>query len=176
MVAQISSISLLKDFYKRKIFSLSVDLNGHGGSEIRQFIGAHGGFDFEKLNDEGYSILNTCFKKQRERLITYKSISSKSQIDFFLLLIKKFVRIARRFQKRILLRNKGGINRKWNESVHDKVRNKKNDLKSCMGAIMLKIGQSIKNVRNETRKAMSETQSKKPSRVFQRSKDREGRM
>ena len=71
------------------------DFNGHVGKEARQYAGFHGGFGFGDLNDEGKSILdfsmaydfrivNTCFKKKEEHLITYKSGATRSQIDFFL--------------------------------------------------------------------------------------------
>jgi Reverse transcriptase (RNA-dependent DNA polymerase) len=79
---------------EEKVF-IGADLNGHVGRETRQFRGVHGGFGFGGLNEEGQSILdfsmaydfkimNTCFKKREEHLITYTSGTSRSQIDFFL--------------------------------------------------------------------------------------------
>ncbi|KAH1099427.1 hypothetical protein GYH30_034870 [Glycine max] len=76
-------------------FFLGGDLNGHVGIQKRQFTGAHGGFGFRDLNKEGQTIIdfsmaydvkimNTCFQKREEHLITYKSGSSRSHIDFFL--------------------------------------------------------------------------------------------
>ena len=55
---------------------------------------AHGGFGFVELPDGGQSIIiflannlriiNTCFKKGEKHLITYKSGTQMSKIDFFL--------------------------------------------------------------------------------------------
>ena len=77
-----------------KVF-IGGDLNGHVGREAGQYPQAHGGFGFGELNNEGQSVIdfcmandlkivNTCFKKQEEHLITYKSGANRSQIDFFL--------------------------------------------------------------------------------------------
>ena len=71
------------------------DLNGHVGKEAGAYARAHGGFGFGELNDEGKTIIdfslaynlrivNTCFRKRDEHLITYKSGTHRSQIDFFL--------------------------------------------------------------------------------------------
>ena len=76
-----------------KVF-IGGDLNGHVGREAGQYPQAHGGFGFGELNNEGQSIIdfcmaydlkivNTCFKKREEHLITYKSGANRSQIDFF---------------------------------------------------------------------------------------------
>ena len=76
-------------------FFLGRGLNGHVGSQKRQFTCAHGGFGFGGLTTEGQTIIdfsmaydvkimNTCLEKREEHLITYKSGSSRSQIDFFL--------------------------------------------------------------------------------------------
>ena len=54
------------------------------------------GYGFEKINNEGKSILeftmaygliitNTKFKKWDEHLITYKNVTSSTQIDYFLM-------------------------------------------------------------------------------------------
>ena len=71
------------------------DLNGHVGRKAGQYTQAHDGFGFGEVNNEGQSIIdfcmaydlkivNTCFKKREEHLITYKSGANRSQIDFFL--------------------------------------------------------------------------------------------
>ena len=75
-------------------FFLGRGLNGHVGSQKRQFTCAYGGFGFGGLTTEGQTIIdfsmaydvkimNTCLEKREEHLITYKSGSSRSHIDFF---------------------------------------------------------------------------------------------
>ncbi|XP_028796772.1 craniofacial development protein 2-like [Neltuma alba] len=77
-----------------KIF-IGNDLNEHVGKDVGQYAGAHSGMDFRVRNNEGQAIIdfsfaynlkivNTCFKKRNEHLITYKSRIHRSQIDFFL--------------------------------------------------------------------------------------------
>ena len=77
-----------------KVF-IGGDLNGHVGKDAGQYTQVHGGFGFGTMNNEGQSIIefcmtnnfkivNTCFEKQEEHLITYKSEVNRSQIDFFL--------------------------------------------------------------------------------------------
>ncbi|KAM2890269.1 hypothetical protein COP2_008711 [Malus domestica] len=72
------------------------DLNGHVGRETGNYGGFHGGHDFGERNEDGEAILdfamaydfflaNTFFKKREEHVITYKSGSSKTQIDFLLM-------------------------------------------------------------------------------------------
>ena len=74
---------------------LGGDFNGHVGKDARQYVGFHGGFGFGELNEEDktilnfsmaydFKIVNTCFKKREEHLITFKSGVTCSQIDFFL--------------------------------------------------------------------------------------------
>ncbi|KAM1219346.1 hypothetical protein ACFX2J_046190 [Malus domestica] len=71
------------------------DLNGHVGRETGNYGGFHGGHGFGERNEDGEAILdfamaydlflaNTFFKKREEHVITYKSGSSKTQIDFLL--------------------------------------------------------------------------------------------
>ncbi|TQD70292.1 hypothetical protein C1H46_044169 [Malus baccata] len=71
------------------------DLNGHG-RETSNYRGFHGGHGFGERNEDGEAILdfamtydlflaNTFFKKREEHVITYKSGSSKTQIDFLLM-------------------------------------------------------------------------------------------
>ncbi|XP_028774122.1 uncharacterized protein LOC114731166 [Neltuma alba] len=77
-----------------KIF-VGGDLNGHVGKDTGQYAGAYGGLGFGVHNNEGQAIIDfslaynlkivhTCFKKRDEHLITYKSRTQKSHIDFFL--------------------------------------------------------------------------------------------
>ncbi|KAM1404945.1 hypothetical protein ACFX2I_013383 [Malus domestica] len=78
-----------------KVF-IGGDLNGHVGKETGNYGGFHGGHGFGERNEDGEVILNfamaydlflanTFFKKREEHLITYKSGSSKTQIDFLLM-------------------------------------------------------------------------------------------
>ena len=77
-----------------KVF-IGDDLNGYVGKDAGQFTQVHGGFGFGTINNEGQSIIefclahnlkivNTCFEKKEEHLITYNSGDNRSQIDFFL--------------------------------------------------------------------------------------------
>ncbi|XP_050133100.1 uncharacterized protein LOC126609148, partial [Malus sylvestris] len=72
------------------------DLNGHVGRETDNYGGFHSGHGFGEINEDGEAILdfamtydlflaNTFFKKREEHVITYKSGSSKTQIDFLLM-------------------------------------------------------------------------------------------
>ena len=72
------------------------DLNGHVGRDGNGYREVHGGYGFREINNEGKSIpdfamayrliiTNTRFKKQDEHLITYKNVTSSTQIDYFLM-------------------------------------------------------------------------------------------
>ena len=82
------------------------NLNGHVGREGNDYREIHGGYGFRKINNGGYGfgkinnedksildfsmtyeliITNTMFKKWDEHLITYKNVTSSSQIDYFLM-------------------------------------------------------------------------------------------
>ncbi|KAM2059070.1 hypothetical protein ACFX16_031583 [Malus domestica] len=72
------------------------DLNGHVGRETGNYGGFHGDHGFGERNEDGEAILdfamaydlflaNTFFKNREEHVITYKSGSSKTQIDFLLM-------------------------------------------------------------------------------------------
>ena len=78
-----------------KVF-IGGDLNGHVGKETSNYGGFHGGHGFGERNEGGEAILdfamacdlflaNTFFKKREEYVITYKTRSSKTQIDFLLM-------------------------------------------------------------------------------------------
>ncbi|WP_375619064.1 hypothetical protein, partial [Bartonella sp. AC134YNZD] len=71
------------------------DFNGHVGRDRGMYDRAHGGHGFGVRNEGGEKILdfavafdlviaNTLYKKRDEHLITYRSGSNASQIDFFL--------------------------------------------------------------------------------------------
>jgi len=71
------------------------DFNGHIGAETAGYDGVHGGFGFGERNAGGVSVLdfavafdllvaNSFFKKKEDHLVTFKSRSCKTQIDFFL--------------------------------------------------------------------------------------------
>lgn len=71
------------------------DLNGHVGRDAPAGVTVHGNYGYGHLNDQGKEILelanifsmpivNTLFKKKDEHLITYKSGTSATQIDYFL--------------------------------------------------------------------------------------------
>ncbi|XP_065318928.1 craniofacial development protein 2-like [Gordionus sp. m RMFG-2023] len=75
---------------------LANDLNGHVGASSEGYEGVHGGFSYGMRNLEGERILdfsdamdmivcNTMFKKESEKLVTYKSGSTKSAVDYLLL-------------------------------------------------------------------------------------------
>jgi len=72
------------------------DLNGHVSREGNGYREVHGGYGFGEINNEIKSILdfamtygliitNTRFKKRDEHLITYKNVTSRTQIDYFLM-------------------------------------------------------------------------------------------
>ncbi|XP_052178173.1 uncharacterized protein LOC127791967 [Diospyros lotus] len=72
------------------------DLNGHVGRDGNGYREVHGGYGFGEINNEGKSILdfamaygliitNTRFKNRDEHLITYKNVTSSTQIDYFLM-------------------------------------------------------------------------------------------
>ena len=71
------------------------DLNGHVGEKSEGFVEVHGGFGFGERNKEGDSVLqfatamdlivcNTWFKKEKNKLVTYKSGGCESMIDYIL--------------------------------------------------------------------------------------------
>lgn len=71
------------------------DLNGHVGRAAETFDRVHGGFGYGRRNAEGENILRTCiasdlavvntfFQKTPQHLITYKSGSHSTQIDYLL--------------------------------------------------------------------------------------------
>ena len=72
------------------------DLNDHVGRDGNGYREVYRGYGFGKINNEGKLILdfamaygliitNTRFKKRDEHLITYKNVTSSTQIDYFLM-------------------------------------------------------------------------------------------
>ena len=79
---------------REKLFIVG-NLNGHAETSRYGFDSVHGGFDFGKRNEPVNSIqdfalsydlilANTWFRKRESHLITFRSGSNVSQIDFFL--------------------------------------------------------------------------------------------
>ena len=71
------------------------DSNGHIGDKANGYDRTHGGFGFGERNSGGVailnfavafdlSIINSLFKKRESHLVTFRSGSSKTQIDYFL--------------------------------------------------------------------------------------------
>ncbi|KAL5148277.1 hypothetical protein HKD37_13G035335 [Glycine soja] len=159
-----------------------------------QFTGAHGGFGFRDLNKEGQTIIdfsmaydvkimNTCFQKREEHLITYKSGSSRSHIDFFLvksvdkrvckdckvvgkqgnanLIWDGMAKKIRKFVKAVMGESKGfGLRDKeswWqDEKVKENVKNKRQSLEILLGCNNAENWSRYQYAGNETRKVISE--------------------
>ena len=71
-------------------------MNGHVGAEVDGFEGVHGGYGFGRRNVDGemllefadaldFAIVNTWFKKEVRKMITYETKACKTVIDFFLI-------------------------------------------------------------------------------------------
>ena len=72
------------------------DMNGHVRGEVDGFEGVHGGYGFGRQNVDGemllefadaldFAIVNTWFKKEVRKMITYETKACKTFIDFFLI-------------------------------------------------------------------------------------------
>ena len=72
------------------------DVNGHIGRDITGYDDVIGLYGYGDRNDEGemvltmcknhrLKVLNTMFKKEREKLITYKSGEAETQLDLILM-------------------------------------------------------------------------------------------
>ena len=72
------------------------DMNGHVGAEVDGFEGVHGGYGFGRRNVDGemllefadaldFAVVNTWFKKEVRKMITYETKACKTVIDFFLI-------------------------------------------------------------------------------------------
>ncbi|KAM2872431.1 hypothetical protein FF1_019947 [Malus domestica] len=143
------------------------DLNGHVGRETGNYGGFHGGHGFGERNEDGEAILdfamaydlflaNTFFKKREEYVITYKSGSSKTQIDF--LLMRKGDRIT---SKEVLGESKGFAPHQkeswwWNEEVQTKVKAKKECCKALYKDRTDENGERYRKAKQEAKKAVRE--------------------
>ena len=72
------------------------DMNGHVGAEVDSFEGVHGGYGFGRRNVDGemllefsdaldLDIVNTWFKQEVRKMITYETKACKTVIDFSLI-------------------------------------------------------------------------------------------
>jgi len=72
------------------------DFNGHIVVEVDGYNTVHGGFGYGVRNNGGISVLdfvvtyellvvNSYFRKKEDHLVTFKSSSTKTQIDYFLI-------------------------------------------------------------------------------------------
>jgi len=77
-------------------FIIGGDFNGHIGSIAEGYETVHGGLGFGERNSGGISILdfavvcdmsivNSYFRKREEHLVTFRSGSARTQIDYFLM-------------------------------------------------------------------------------------------
>ncbi|XP_059291724.1 uncharacterized protein LOC132045196 [Lycium ferocissimum] len=89
------------------------DFNEHIGSSTGGYNNEHSGFGFEDRNGGGIALLNfvkafglvvanSSFSKREKHLITFRSSTAVTQIDFLLLkkMIKVFIKTARSFRVR----------------------------------------------------------------------------
>jgi len=79
---------------ERELF-IGGDFNGHIGAELVGYDAVHASFDFGERNTGGISVLdfvvafdllvvNSLFMKKEDHLVTFKSGSCRTQIDYFL--------------------------------------------------------------------------------------------
>ena len=78
-----------------KLF-LGGDFNGHIGEKADGYVRTHGGFGFGERNSRGVALLdfavafdltvvNSLFKKKEDHLVSFRSGSCRTQIDYFLI-------------------------------------------------------------------------------------------
>ncbi|KAM1225087.1 hypothetical protein ACFX2G_044844 [Malus domestica] len=163
------------------------DLNGHVGRETGNYGGFHGGHGFGERNEDGEAILdfamaydlflaNTFFKKIEEHVITYKSGSSKTQIDF--LLMRKGDRIT---SKEVLGESKGFAPHQkeswwWNEEVQTKVKAKKECCKALYKDRTDENGERYRKAKQEAKKAVREAKLAAYDDMYKRLDTKEGEM
>ena len=86
---------VIQDIPRSKKLFIGGDFNGHIGVDADRYDMAHGGFGYGKKNNGGISVLdfavayellavNSLFKKKENHLLTFKSGSTMTQIDYFL--------------------------------------------------------------------------------------------
>ena len=72
------------------------DFNGHIGEKVDGYVRTHGGFGFKERNSGGVALLdfavafdltigNALFKNRKQHLVTFRSGSCKTQIDYYLI-------------------------------------------------------------------------------------------
>ncbi|KAM2399376.1 hypothetical protein ACFXTH_035947 [Malus domestica] len=163
------------------------DLNGHVGRETGNYEGFHGGHGFGERNEDGEAILdfamaydlflaNTFFKKREEHVITYKSGSSKIQIDF--LLMRKGDRIT---SKEVLGESKGFAPHQkeswwWNEEVQAKVKVKKECCKALYKDRTDENGERYRKAKQEAKKAVREAKLVVYDDMYKRLDTKEGEL
>jgi len=87
---------VIQDVPRNEKLFIGGDFNDHIGVDSDGYDTAHGGFGFGERNNGGVSVLNfavayellvvnSYFKKKEDHLVTFKSGSLKTQIDYFLL-------------------------------------------------------------------------------------------
>ena len=87
---------VIQDIPRSEKLFIGGDFNGHIGVDSDRYDTAHGGFGFTERNNGGVSVLdfavayellvvNSYFKKKEDHLVTFKSGSLKTQIDYFLM-------------------------------------------------------------------------------------------
>ncbi|KAM2086833.1 hypothetical protein ACFX1R_024332 [Malus domestica] len=163
------------------------DLNGHVGRETGNYGGFHGGHGFGERNEDGEAILdfamaydlflaNTFFKKREEHVITYKSGSSKTQIDF--LLMRKGDRMT---SKEVLGESKGFAPHQkeswwWNEEVQAKVKAKKECCKALYKDRTDENGERYRKAKQEAKKAVREAKLAAYDDMYKRLDTKEGEL
>ncbi|KAM2120441.1 hypothetical protein ACFX1Q_018374 [Malus domestica] len=163
------------------------DLNGRVGRETCNYRGFHGGHGFGERNEDGGAILdfamaydlflaNTFFKKREEHVITYKSGSSKTQIDF--LLMRKG---DRRTSKEVLGESKGFVPHQkeswwWNEEVQTKVKAKKECCKALYKDKTDENDERYRRAKQEAKKAVREAKLAAYDDMYKRLDTKEGEL
>ncbi|KAM1065762.1 hypothetical protein ACFX2B_021024 [Malus domestica] len=172
--------------HTEKLF-IGGDLNGHVGRETGNYGGFHGGHGFGERNEDGEAILdfamaydlflaNTFFKKREEHVITYKSGSSKTQIDF--LLMRKGDRIT---SKEVLGESKGFAPHQkeswwWNEEVQTKVKAKNECCKALYKDRIDENGERYRKAKQEVKKAVREAKLAAYDDMYKRLDTKEGEL
>ncbi|XP_047984410.1 uncharacterized protein LOC125224931 [Leguminivora glycinivorella] len=86
---------IMQNIPSNEYIHIAGDLNGHVGETSQLYDAAHGGYGYGSANQQGITIMNfaikhslkivnTCFKKKVEHLITYKCAQYSTQIDYIL--------------------------------------------------------------------------------------------
>jgi len=86
---------VIQEVHRNEKLFIGGDFNGHIGAEAAGYDGVHGGFGFGERNPGGVSVLdfavafdllvaNSLFMKKEDHLVTFRSSSCKTQIDYFL--------------------------------------------------------------------------------------------